>query len=191
MRTQGKCNPIDKYAPSIGGAGALGAVRRQEQGQAIVEFALVMPILIILLMAVVFFAMAFNLQMVLNAAAREGARAWANNRAETSPCLATTTTLADHQCEPNNPETGFGKYVIPIVRKYVSDNGYDGENVVFEKVYVTKKELTTQELRENVFSVEDATKVRLIITYGYNLPTAGLNFELITLKAEYTFKRGT
>lgn len=165
--------------------------RQHEQGQAIVEFALVMPILIILLMIVVFFAMAFNLQMVLNAAAREGARAWASNRGDTSPCPATTTMLTDHECEPNDPNNGFKKNVMPLVRKYVSDNGYDGVNIVFAKVLVTKKDYSVQELSESTFSVEDATKVKLIITYGYSLPTAGLNFELVTLKAEYTFKRGS
>lgn len=164
---------------------------RHEQGQAIVEFALIMPILIILLMGVVFFAMAFNLQMVLNAAAREGARAWASNRADTSPCLVTDNSLADHYCEPDDRASGFNTNVVPLVRKYLSDNGYDGVKIVFAKVLVTKQEWDAQQWSQTVFSVEDATKVKLIITYAYNLPTAALNFEVITLQADYTFKRGS
>ncbi len=166
--------------------------RRPEQGQAIVEFALVMPILILLLMGVVFFAMAFNLQMVLNSAAREGARAWASNRADTSPCLITDTSLADfYYCDPTGANTGFNKTVVPLVRKYMDDNGYDGVKVVFEKAQVTKRDLSPQEWSQLTDSIEDATKVKLIIYYSITLPTMGLKFAPITLRAIYTFKRGS
>lgn len=175
-------------------------VRHAQQGQAIVEFAMVMPILILLLLGVVFFAMAFNLQMALNAAAREGARAWASNRVGTSPCLATQNSLDPHECEPSQGTgeevSDFQKNVIPLVRKYMTDNGYDGEKVVFRSVYVTKKELSAGELdtvpcNTPPCSVEDATKVKLIISYEFTLPTAGLGLVPVILKAEYTFKRGS
>lgn len=189
-------NRSSRSKPANSNFTAIGIVlcrnRRSEQGQAIVEFAMVMPILVILLMAVVFFAMGFNLQMVLNAAAREGAKAWASNRAGTSPCLPSDITLVDpYNCDPTHPATDFNKTVVPLVRTYMKDNGYDGVNVVFEKVRVTKKDLSAQDWNQIIDSAEDATKVKLIIYYPYRIPTASLDFTLITLKAEYTFKRGS
>jgi Flp pilus assembly protein TadG len=47
---------------------------RNERGQALVEFALVMPILLLLIMGVVEFGRAWNLQQTITDAAREGAR---------------------------------------------------------------------------------------------------------------------
>ena len=157
----------------------------RERGQAIVEFALVMPILVILLLGVVFFAMAFNLQMVLNAAVREGARAWANNRTESSPCCDTCTS----PCDPQDGDNGFKKNVIPVVRKYVTDNGDDGEDVIFSPVEVHTLEVLPTDWDRIDDSAADAIKVKLVITYGVKLPTSGLNF--ITLRATSTFKRGS
>ncbi|GAA4757274.1 hypothetical protein GCM10023328_46480 [Modestobacter marinus] len=52
-----------------------------ERGAAIVEFALVLPVLLVLLLGIVEYSLAFNAQATLSAAAREGARtmALANN----------------------------------------------------------------------------------------------------------------
>ncbi len=161
--------------------------RHVERGQAIVEFALVMPILIILLFAVVFFAMAFNLQMVLNGAAREGARVWASSRANTSPCCATCTT----SCDPSEKNNGFEKNVLPLVRKYVMDNGYDGNQVIFEEVRASLTDISSEEWNRNPDGAEDATKVKLVISFPFYLPTPGLAIELIHLRAESTFKRGS
>jgi Flp pilus assembly protein TadG len=48
--------------------------RQDRRGQALVEFALVMPILLILIMAVIDFGRAWNLHQTITDAAREGAR---------------------------------------------------------------------------------------------------------------------
>ncbi len=161
--------------------------QRAERGQAIVEFALVMPILIIMLFAVVFFAMAFNLQMVLNGAAREGARTWASSRVNTSPCLATSTT----NCDPTTGGSGFEKNVVPLVRKYVTDNGYDGNQVIFEEVHASQTDMSVVEWNQNPDGAEDATKVKLVISFPFYLPTPGFEIKLIHLRAESTFKRGS
>lgn len=162
--------------------------RRAEHGQAILEFAVVMPILIILLLGVVFFAMAFNLQMVLNAAAREGARRWASNRTDTNPCCATCTS----PCDPTYGDSGFQKNVVPVIKKYISDNGYDAENnIIFETVKVTKSDLAPEEWNAEPTSIEDATKVKLVILYQFYLPTPGFEIKAVLLRAEHTFKRGS
>lgn len=164
-------------------------VRRAERGQAIVEFALVMPILIILLFAVVFFAMAFNLQMVLNGAAREGARTWASSRANTSPCCATCTT----ECDPTEPNNPFEKNVVPLVRKYVTDNGYNGNQIIFEKVRLYPTDLSPEQWNNipDGDGGEDATKVKLVISFPFYLPTPAFEIKLVHLRAESTFKRGS
>jgi Flp pilus assembly protein TadG len=48
---------------------------RGEQGSAAVEFALVLPLLVVLLFGIVQFSLMYNRQQALHAAAREGARA--------------------------------------------------------------------------------------------------------------------
>lgn len=162
--------------------------RQTERGQAIIEFAMVMPILILLLFGVVFFAMAFNLQMVLNAAAREGARAWASNRTDASPCSAACT-----ECDPDCPNSGFYKNIRPLVYKYIQDNGYDAQNtLVFAEVVSTlDKDIPADEWSQIKTCAEDMTKVKLVLRYEFYLPTPNLEIKLTTLHAEATFKRGS
>jgi Flp pilus assembly protein TadG len=52
----------------------LRAASRGERGQALVEFAIVLPLLLLLLLGIVDFARAWNVYEVLTDAAREGAR---------------------------------------------------------------------------------------------------------------------
>jgi Flp pilus assembly protein TadG len=52
----------------------LRASARNERGQALVEFAIVLPMLLLLLLGIVDFARAWNVYEVLTDAAREGAR---------------------------------------------------------------------------------------------------------------------
>lgn len=51
-----------------------GRFRRADEGQALVEFALVVPFLLLFLVGIVEFGRAWNLHQVLTDAAREGAR---------------------------------------------------------------------------------------------------------------------
>lgn len=53
---------------------AFRSIGRDTRGQAVVEFALVLPLVLILLISVWEFARAWNIQQVLTDAAREGAR---------------------------------------------------------------------------------------------------------------------
>ncbi len=49
-------------------------LRRSDAGQSLVEFALVMPIVLLMLVGIIEFGRAWNVQQVLTDAAREGAR---------------------------------------------------------------------------------------------------------------------
>lgn len=55
-------------------ARSLRRLRRDDRGQSLVEFALVAPILLILILGIVDFARAWNVYQVLTDAGREGAR---------------------------------------------------------------------------------------------------------------------
>lgn len=52
-------------------------LKRDDKGQGIVEFALIVPILLVLILGMIEFGFYFNGQITLNSAAREGARAGA------------------------------------------------------------------------------------------------------------------
>lgn len=65
-------------------------VRARERGASAVEFALVMPVLLIMLMGMIDFGLAINAQAVLSNAAREAARAGSFNATDS----AATTTVA-------------------------------------------------------------------------------------------------
>src|SRR5262245_18837576 len=96
------------------------SARRIEGGQAVVEFAFVLPLLFILLLGVLFISQGFNLQMVLYGAAYEGARVWASN-----PPGGNNSNCTPPACTPTpDGPVNFQKYVMPAVRRYLSDNGF-------------------------------------------------------------------
>jgi Flp pilus assembly protein TadG len=76
-------------------ASSLAERGRREDGQALVEFALVVPVLLMLVTAILQFGLLFNKYITLTDAARSGARALALGRGLSDPCdLAVTQTVA-------------------------------------------------------------------------------------------------
>lgn len=75
--------------------------RNGERGAAAVEFALVLPVLLILVLGIVEFGRAYNIQTTLSAAAREGVRVMAlqssasQARAATKTAAQPTVALSD------------------------------------------------------------------------------------------------
>jgi hypothetical protein len=65
-----------------------------EEGQSMVEFALVLPVLMIVLTGICSFGIALNQYMVLTNATNAGARAFALSRGQTTPALAGTNPCA-------------------------------------------------------------------------------------------------
>lgn len=65
---------------------------REERGQTIVEFAIVLPVLVLLLLGIAQFGLSFHDYLAITDAARVGARAAAVNRT-TDPCGAATTAI--------------------------------------------------------------------------------------------------
>lgn len=75
----------------------LRRLRRRGEGQALVEFALVAPVLVFLLLGIVDFARAWNVYQVLTDAGREGARlAVVDNGSTDAEVQAVITQAAGH-----------------------------------------------------------------------------------------------
>jgi Flp pilus assembly protein TadG len=71
------------------------ARRRRSTGQALVEFPLVLPILLLLVLGIVEFSRVWMVKQVITNAAREGARAGSAAGATTADVQATVTTYLD------------------------------------------------------------------------------------------------
>jgi len=72
---------------------------KNEQGQTMTEFALVLPILVVLLFGIIQFGIAFNNYVTLTDAVRAGARKAAVSRASSDPagtCKAAVLAAADN-----------------------------------------------------------------------------------------------
>jgi hypothetical protein len=156
--------------------------RRSEEGQSYVEFALIVPFLFIMLAGVTLIAQGFNLQMVLYGAAYEGARILAKNPAggDTNHCIKPA-------CDPDRgSETNFEKYVIPVVRQYVTNNGYDGEKVVF---YTENKDDYQTILRLKTGHRE---LVEITLLYPFELPVGNYaeSLQRVLIGASCVMKRG-
>lgn len=78
---------------------------RNEHGAAAVEFALILPVLLLILIGIIEFSLAFNAQLSLNQAAREGARYMAihNNSGD----AATAAQNAAGRLEPASVSVTF------------------------------------------------------------------------------------
>src|SRR5450755_4321380 len=70
--------------------------RRREEGQTLVEFALVLPVLLLVLLAILKFGLMFNHYLTLTDAVRAGARQLALGRGSaTNPCTAAEQQAAN------------------------------------------------------------------------------------------------
>jgi len=160
-----------------------GKSQRSEQGQALLEFALIVPVLFIMLLGVAVIAQGFNLQMVLYGAAYEGARIWAKN-----PAGGDNIHCTPPACNPGNGEAkNFEKYVMPAVRQYVTNNGYDGT-----KVYFYAKDDRGFRNALNLVS-NNPQLVSVSLLYAYQLPVGNFaeGFQEILISASCTLKRGS
>ncbi len=109
-------------APSAGAGQRVRRRRWREEGQAIVEFALVLPVLLLILTAILQFGLMFNKYLALTDAVRTGARTLALGRGLSNPCdpaitqtvnsaFATGLTASQVTATLTNPDTcGSGTY---------------------------------------------------------------------------------
>jgi len=158
-----------------------------ERGQAILEFAMIVPMLFLMLVGVAYFAMGFNLQQVLNGAAYEGARVWARNPAGGS-ALECSLPKCDSGNQNWNPDAqnNFWVYIAPVIRNYVSSHGFDGDKVKF---YVDDEAKARQRVADISREPEIIT---ITILYPYNLPIGNFAEKYLEVKvsASCTLKKG-
>ena len=156
---------------------------RGEQGQSLLEFALIVPVVFLMLVGVAFIAQGFNLQMVLYGAAYEGARVWAKN-----PQGGDINNCTPPACDPNRAEArNFEQYVVPAVRLYLTNNGFDGQQVYFFS--------ENQRGTDNALSIisNNPQFVQVTLLYPLELPIGNFasGFSRILVSSSCTMKRGS
>lgn len=157
--------------------------QRAERGQALLEFALIVPFLFIMLLGVAVIAQGFNLQMVLYGAAYEGARIWSKN-----PAGGDNIHCTPPACSPGNGDArNFEKYVMPAVRQYVTNNGFDGN-----RVYFFAKDNRGFQNALNLVS-NNPQLVNVSLLYSYELPFGNFaeGYKEVLISASCTLKRGS
>lgn len=165
--------------------------RNREQGQALIEFALMILILFVMLIGVSIIAQGFNLQMVLYGAAYEGARIWAK-----SPVKGGAEYCTPPACDPNSgTASNFDKYVVPAVRKYMTDNGFDGRPEAGKLFFFAKDPVQANKALLGIS--RDPLQVKVTLLYSIELPFSSppdtpfdLNYQEIQVIASCTMKRG-
>lgn len=85
--------PVGRPVGTLGKAQCMSRFRRDESGANAVEFALVLPILLVLLFGIITGGMLYNQLLTLNQTAREGAR-----------FAATLPGADDDECDFDNPD---------------------------------------------------------------------------------------
>lgn len=118
--------------------------RKHERGAAAVEFALVLPVLLLLVMGIIEFGHAYNAQLTLTQAAREGVRVMAisNNpataRAATKNAAASlypsltdaNVAVSPAACTPGNKATVIITYPLPTFTGIVGPITLTGRGVM-------------------------------------------------------------
>jgi hypothetical protein len=147
----------------------------------LIEFALIVPGLLIMLIGVAFIAQGFNLQIVLHGAAYEGARVWAK-----SPQGGDIGHCTPPACDPNGQSNNFESYIIPVVRQYLNNNGFDGRDVIFYSENPAKYQ------QQLVLFSNNTQLVNVTLLYPLKLPIGNLaeQYSLIYVTASCTLKRG-
>ena len=128
---------------------ASGKQKRRERGQSLVETAVVLPILLLLVAAIVDFGRAFDVYIVLTNAAREGAR-WGSVNPQLSEAEVAQIVIDD--------VLGSGTNITPI-------DEFDGDNVT-----VLGQEAGSEEVTVTVTCDFDLWFGRMI-----GIPTVTLN----------------
>ena len=114
----------------------VGAVDR---GATLPEFALILPLLMIILFGIIEFGIAFNRVQAIEAAAREGARL----------ASISTTTQGDIDARVADTLVGFSPPMTPMVTGFVSCAGREGDPV---QVIVTAPHTVTLPIVGNIWS---------------------------------------
>ena len=161
--------------------------KRQQGGQSIIEFALIVPMLFLMLVGVVYIAQGFNLQLVMSGAAYAGAKAWAKGQPG-SGFKNCTPPLCDATSDEG--KLNFEAYVMPAVQRYLTNNGFDGAEVCF---FIPEGKSVGAIQRVAELYDNDREKVALRVLYPYDLPVGNFaeGYQRIWISATCVMKRGS
>jgi Flp pilus assembly protein TadG len=100
----------------------MSRITRDDRGAAMVEFAIVLPVLLLVLMGIIEFGRAYNAQVSIQAAAREGARELALRHGSDDVVTATRegapTVTIDGIAQTPCPATGDGKAKVTVTESF-------------------------------------------------------------------------
>jgi Flp pilus assembly protein TadG len=108
-----------------------------ERGAAAVEFALVVPILIVMIFGMVDMGMAINAQAIVGNAAREGARAASFNGADTT-ATTNVVTSATKSLIGTAPSTTITCQAVGTATTIACSSASPGDSVVVKVAYTYK-----------------------------------------------------
>jgi Flp pilus assembly protein TadG len=151
---------------------ALGRAR-QQQGAALLEFALLLPVLMLILLGIISFGIAFNNQMTLTNAVNDAAQVvMAGPGVITDPCQSANNALAVAAANLNN-STIYGthplSFTLSAYTNATTPNTTSSFNVVFPS---TSGALCTSEAA----FLTVGQQVSVTATYGCKLNFLGYNF---------------
>jgi Flp pilus assembly protein TadG len=100
----------------------MSRLKRDDRGAAMVEFAIVLPVLLLILLGIIEFGRAYNAQVSIQAAAREGARELALRHSSAQVVSATRdgapSVTIDSIAQTPCPATGDGKATVKVTEKF-------------------------------------------------------------------------
>ena len=100
----------------------MSTTRRDDRGAVMVEFAILLPVLVLILMGIIEFGRAYNAQVSIQAAAREGARELALRHSSAEVESATRggapTVTIDGIAQDPCPASGDGKAKVTITESF-------------------------------------------------------------------------
>jgi Flp pilus assembly protein TadG len=100
----------------------MSRLKRDDRGAVMVEFAIILPVLLLILLGIIEFGRAYNAQVSIQAAAREGARELALRHSSTAVENATRdgapSVTIDSIAPAPCPATGDGKAKVTITESF-------------------------------------------------------------------------
>ena len=97
-------------------------LKRDDRGAVMVEFAIVVPVLLLILLGIIEFGRAYNAQVSIQAAAREGARELALRHSSTDVASATRdgapSVTIDAIAQTPCPASGDGKATVTVEESF-------------------------------------------------------------------------
>ncbi|HKE73567.1 MAG TPA: TadE/TadG family type IV pilus assembly protein [Acidimicrobiales bacterium] len=100
----------------------MSRTRRDDRGAVMVEFAIVLPVLLLILLGIIEFGRAYNAQVSIQAAAREGARELALRHGTADVASATRdaapSVTIDTVAQTPCPASGDGKAKVKVTESF-------------------------------------------------------------------------